>query len=678
MLKDRVLLFTRSFFYTAVVEALETTLYNRDGHFDRLNDRCVRSAKILLSKIHSPEDIKKLSQKELKQLAQEIRTTIINVVGKNGGHLASNLGVVELTIALHRVFNSPEDAIVWDVSHQCYTHKLLTGRYEEFPTLRKAGGLSGFTNKNESIHDYFINGHSSTSISSALGLLTARELKGDKGKVIAVIGDGALTGGMAFEGLSHAGQLCKNLIVVLNDNQMSIDHNTGSVSRYLSRLSMTAGYQTFRYRVDKAIDKIPYLGRRLEKLIFRIKRALKGLLLTNNLFVDLGFEYVGPLDGHNEAALERELRRVSRLHRPVVVHVVTKKGRGYSPAENNPELFHGIGPFQISDGTVEKFDTQSFTEAFSNLICEEGQVNKDIVAITAAMAKGTGLSAFSHRFPERFFDVGIAEEHAVTFAGGLSKGGKVPVVCIYSTFIQRAVDQMIHDIALQKAHAVFMLDRAGAVPADGVTHQGIYDIALFRPIPEVEILTVCSAADLKLCFEWAVEKGTSVIIRYPKLTCPTELEQMSAPVELGRGIFIPCTEFVIENITEAELEAKKKKILIAATGGMYSEVQKAVRAVLLDGGYADVYLLRFIKPFDESYFIELASKYDGVVFVEDGVISGGIGEYLAGLLAENGMKNTKVLGFGDKFYSHGSREEVLEMAGLSPSHIKKAVKECSR
>ena len=577
---------------------------------------------------------------------------------------------------MHRVFNSPDDAFVFDVSHQCYTHKLLTGRYEEFPTLRKAGGLSGFTNKNESPHDYFINGHSSTSISSALGLLTARELNGDKGKVIAIIGDGALTGGMAFEGLSHAGQLCKNLIVVLNDNQMSIDHNTGSVSRYLSRLTMTAGYQTFRYRVDKAIDKIPYLGRPLEKFIFRLKRSLKGLFLTNNLFVDLGFEYVGPLDGHNEAALERELRRVSKLHRPVVVHVVTKKGKGYSPAENKPELFHGIGPFQISDGTVEKFDTQSFTEAFSNLICEEGEKNKDLVAITAAMAKGTGLSAFSHRFPERFFDVGIAEEHAVTFAGGLAKGGKVPVTCIYSTFIQRAVDQIIHDIALQKAHSIFMLDRAGAVPADGVTHQGIYDIALFRPIPEMEIMTVCSEMDLRLCFKWAVDNGTSVVIRYPKLTCPTEVPQMSQPVELGRGIFIPCTEFVIENISEAELESKKKKILITATGGMYSEVQKAVRSVLLDGGYADLYLLRFIKPFDETYFINLASKYDGIVFVEDGVITGGIGEYLAGLLAHHGMKNTKVLGFEDKFFSHGSREEVLEMAGLSPEHIKKAVKEC--
>ena len=483
---------------------------------------------------------------------------------------------------------------------------------------------------------------------------------------------------MAFEGLSHAGQLCKNLIIILNDNQMSIDHNTGSVSRYLSRLTTTAGYQTFRYKVDKAIDKIPYFGPRLEKLIFRLKRSLKGLFLTNNLFVDFGFEYVGPLDGHNEAAIEKVLYKVSKLHRPVVVHVVTKKGRGYSPAENNPELFHGIGPFQISDGTVEKFDTESFTEAFSNLMVEEGEKNSDLVAITAAMAKGTGLSAFSHKFPDRFFDVGIAEEHAVTFAGGLSKGGKVPVVCIYSTFMQRAVDQIIHDIALQKSHAIFMLDRAGAVPADGVTHQGIYDIALFRPIPEMEILTASSAADLRLCFDWAVEKGTSVVIRYPKLTCPTEIPQFNTPVELGRGIFIPCTEFVIENITEAELESKKKKILIVATGGMYSEVQKAIRSVLLEGGYADLYLLRFIKPFDETYFIELASKYYGIVFVEDGVVIGGIGEYLAGLLAENGIKNTKVLGFEDKFYSQGSRSEVLEMAGLSPEHIKKAVKECCK
>lgn len=639
---------------------------------------CLWRHKILLSKIHSPQNLKNLSQSEIIQLAQEIRKEIINVVGKNGGHLASNLGVVELTLALHRVFESPKDAIIWDVSHQCYTHKLLTDRYKDFQTLRQKDGISGFTNTQESVHDFFINGHSSTSISSALGLLTARELNNDSGKVIAVIGDGALTGGMAYEALSHAGQLCKNLIVVLNDNQMSIDHNTGAVSRYLSRLTMTGGYQTFRYKVDKLIDKIPYIGRPFEKFIFRFKRALKGLFLTNNLFVDLGFEYVGPLDGHNEALLEKVLKKVSHLHRPVVVHVITKKGRGYSPAENNPELFHGIGPFQISDGTVETFDTTSFTEAFSQIICQKAQENKDIVAITAAMAKGTGLTSFSIKYPERFFDVGIAEEHAVTFAGGLAKGGKIPVTCIYSTFMQRSVDQMIHDIALQKAHAVFMLDRAGAVPADGVTHQGIFDISLFRPIPDLEILSPVSQNDLKLCFDWAVDKGTCVVIRYPKLSCPTEFPQFSSPVELGRGIFMPCTEFVIENVTEKQLEAHKNKILVVLTGGMYPEVQKAVRSVLLEDGYADMYILRFIKPFDESYFLELAKKYYGIVFVEDGVKIGGICEYLKSILAENGILNTKLLGFDDKFFSHGTRDEILEAAGLSVNHIKRAIKQCAK
>ena len=639
---------------------------------------CLWRHKILLSKIHSPQNLKNLSQSEIIQLAQEIRKEIINVVGKNGGHLASNLGVVELTLALHRVFESPKDAIIWDVSHQCYTHKLLTDRYKDFQTLRQKDGISGFTNTQESVHDFFINGHSSTSISSALGLLTARELNNDSGKVIAVIGDGALTGGMAYEALSHAGQLCKNLIVVLNDNQMSIDHNTGAVSRYLSRLTMTGGYQSFRYKVDKLIDKIPYIGRPFEKFIFRFKRALKGLFLTNNLFVDLGFEYVGPLDGHNEALLEKVLKKVSHLHRPVVVHVITKKGRGYSPAENNPELFHGIGPFQISDGTVETFDTTSFTEAFSQIICQKAQENKDIVAITAAMAKGTGLTSFSIKYPERFFDVGIAEEHAVTFAGGLAKGGKIPVTCIYSTFMQRSVDQMIHDIALQKAHAVFMLDRAGAVPSDGVTHQGIFDVSLFRPIPDLEILSPVSQNDLKLCFDWAVDKGTCVVIRYPKLSCPTEFPQFSSPVELGRGIFMPCTEFVIENVTEKQLEAHKNKVLVVLTGGMYPETQKAVRSVLLEDGYADMYILRFIKPFDESYFIELAKKYYGVVLVEDGVKIGGICEYLKSILAENGILNTKLLGFEDKFFSHGTRDEILEAAGLSVNHIKRAIKQCAK
>ena len=628
---------------------------------------------MLLPDIKSPADIKDFSQKELTQLAKECRKTIIDVVGKNGGHLASNLGVVELTIALHRVFNSPRDAIIWDVSHQCYTHKLLTGRYNQFSTIRTRGGLSGFTNTEESEHDFFINGHSSTSISSALGLLTARRISGQEGKVIAVIGDGALTGGMAFEGLSHAGQLCNDLIVVLNDNQMSIDHNTGALSRYLSRMTSSFRYQSFRNNIDKIVNHIPFINRLLRKMIFRFKRAIKALFYTNNLFVELGFEYTGPIDGHNEKELEKVFRRVSRLHQPVVVHVITKKGKGYSPAENKPDIFHGIGPFQTSDGTVEKFDTTSFTEAFGNMIVEAAENNKKIAAITAAMAKGTGLTAFSHRFPDRFFDVGIAEEHAVTFAGGLAAGGMIPVVCIYSTFIQRAVDQLIHDVSLQNLHVIFMLDRAGAVPNDGVTHQGCFDIALFRPVPNVQILSPCSENDLRLCFDYALNNKGAFVIRYPKLSCPTEIEEFSSPVQAGKGIFVPCTEFVVENITEKELLSRKKKVLIVTTGGMYSEVQKAVRSVILSGGYADILILRFIKPFDEEFFTEMAKSYSGVVFVEDGVKTGGISEHLAGILSQQKYNKTRILAFEDKYYSHGSRSDVLEMAGLSVKDIENAV-----
>ena len=580
---------------------------------------------------------------------------------------------------MHRVFNSPDDAFVFDVSHQCYTHKLLTGRYEEFPTLRKKDGLSGFTNKNESPHDYFINGHSSTSISSALGLLTARELNGNKGKVIAVIGDGALTGGMAFEGLSHAGQLCKNLIVILNDNQMSIDHNTGSVSRYLSRLTMTAGYQTFRYRVDKAIDKIPYIGRPLEKFIFRFKRSLKGLFLTNNLFVDLGFEYVGPLDGHNEAALERELRRVSKLHRPVVVHVVTKKGKGYSPAENNPELFHGIGPFQISDGTVEKFDTESFTEAFSNLIVEEGEKNKDIVAITAAMAKGTGLSAFSHKYPERFFDVGIAEEHAVTFASGLAAGGLKPVVAIYSTFMQRAVDQIIHDVALPEFPVVFCLDRAGLVPSDGETHQGMFDIALLRTVPNLTILSPATAADFKLSLEWALSQNKPVVLRYSKSTCPTELKCFSQKIEEGRGVYVKCEEFAPalslkfdeDGLEDVSVQKKKKlkSVLFVSTGSMLSEVIQASRNLMIENIEADIYSLRFLNKVDVNHLFEYAKNRDAVIFVEDGICRGGVSEELEYELLKRGFNKTAVNALPEKFLSQGTRGEICEDVKMDPRSL---------
>lgn len=632
----------------------------------------------MLENIHQPSDIKNLSQPQLKELAQEIRNTIINTVGHNGGHLASNLGVVELTIALHRVFDSPNDAIIFDVSHQCYAHKLLTGRYREFETLRQKDGLSGFTNIDESEHDFFTSGHSSTSISAALGLLTSWNQIKKEGKVIAVLGDGALTGGMAFEGLSNAGQMRKNLIVILNDNQMSIDHNTGAVSRYLSRLTMSRGYQSFRYRVDKVVErmveKMPSFGRPIDKFIFRFKRSLKGLLLANNLFTDLGFEYVGPLNGHNEKVLENVLRKVRNLSRPVVVHVVTKKGKGYEPAENTPENFHGVGPFNVEDGSFEAgVETgtktaaiKTFTQAFSNIIVDAAAKDDRITAITAAMAQGTGLSEFSKKYRDRFFDVGIAEEHAVTFAGGQARGGLVPVVCIYSTFIQRAVDQMIHDVTLQKAHCVFVLDRAGVVPGDGVTHQGIFDIALFRPVPGIKIMSPVSAADLKVCFDYALVTDGAVVIRYPKAVCPPELPEFSQKVHEGKGILI-----------SSEGKAQRNKYLIVTTGSMYSEVSQALKDNAAGKLKTDIYILRFIKPFNEEYFIQLATEYKGVLFVEDGVVTGGISEYLCGLLARNKYLKTKLLAFEDKFYSHATREQILETAGLSPAKIAAALKELS-
>ncbi len=609
----------------------------------------------LLTGIKSPEDLKDLTGPELGRLSAEIRKKIIEVVGQNGGHLASNLGVVELTIALHRVFSSPHDTFIWDVGHQCYTHKMLTGRFERFHTIRKKDGLSGFPKRDESVHDSFNTGHSSTSISAAYGLLTAKRLAGEKGKVIAVIGDGALTGGMALEALSHAGQGNNDLVVILNDNKMSISPNTGAMSEYLSRLTMGAGYQRFKYRVDRAVRGIPLAGEQLARFIYRFKRGLKGLLFKDNLFVDLGFEYVGPLNGHNEEELEKVLRDVKALDRPVVVHVLTRKGKGYSLAEEDPSTFHGIGPFCISDGTVEKFDTTSFTEAFARSLADLAGADERIVAITAAMSKGTGLAPFQHRYPGRFFDVGIAEQHAVTFAAGLAAGGMKPVVAIYSTFIQRAVDQFIHDIALQHLHVVIALDRAGAVPDDGETHQGLYDVALFRPIPGVSILCPASVAEMNLMLVWSLAQDGPVILRYPKAACPTELAAFSLPLVEGRGVF-------------AHNDGSDS--LLVCTGGIYGEVHEASNILARSGVPVDSYLIRFVKPLDEQFFLASVSGYKNIVFVEDGMETGGIAEYLSNLVRRTlpGIA-VSVLAFGELFYAQGSRSEILSSAGMSPAHI---------
>lgn len=623
---------------------------------------------ILLAQINSPQDIKKLSQKELSSLASEIRRTIIGAVGKNGGHLASNLGVVELTLALHRAFSSPKDAIVFDVSHQCYAHKLLTGRYKKFSTLRQGGGLSGFTKECESEHDFFDNGHASTSISQALGLLKARELQDQEGKVIAVIGDGALTGGLAYEGLLNAGKDAKNLIVVLNDNQMSISPSEGSLSRYLSSLTMSIQYQSARRAIDKIVSKMP-ASRFFQKFVFRFKRGLKGLLLSDNMFVDFGFEYVGPLNGHDMKELERVFGRVQKLKKPVVVHVITKKGKGYSPAEDNPELFHGIGPFNIADGSVEKFDAESFTEHFSRAIVRLAKDNPKVAAITAAMSKGTGLAAFARRYPDRFFDVGIAEEHAVTFAAGLSKGGLLPVVCIYSTFIQRAVDQIIHDICLPGLRAIFVLDRSGAVPNDGETHQGIFDIALLRPVPNLKILAPAGAQELNLCLDWAAAQNSAAVIRYPKKSCPSELPAFGQPFVEGRGVLIKAEEFAPSLSVTAD---GSRRVLLAATGSMISECLVAARSLLLQGVYCDIYNLRFLKPLDFDHFFGICGDYDALVVVEDGIKAGGVGEELEAEALKRNFRAVQVLAFGQKFPAQGSREQILENAFLSPNDIQRA------
>lgn len=628
-----------------------------------------------LKDIRSPEDLKKVPKECLAPLAGEIRKLIIDTVGKNGGHLASNLGVVELSIALHRSFSSPQDAIIWDVGHQCYTHKILTGRAGQFATIRTKGGLSGFTRVQESPHDFFDSGHASSSISSALGLLMARKLQGQGGKVVAVVGDGALTGGLAFEGLSHAGQLAENLIVVVNDNQMSIDKNVGALSRCLSQLAFTGAYHGFRRFVDKTVDSIPYFSRHLSKLIFRFKRGLKGLFFTNNIFVDLGFEYVGPLNGHDIDEMEKVFAKAKKIPRPVVIHVVTKKGKGYSPAENDPAVFHGVGPFNTSDGVVEKFDALSFTEHFSAKIVQMAIQNPKIVAVTAAMAKGTGLAAFSRRFPDRFFDVGIAEGHAVTFAGALAAGGMVPVVAIYSTFIQRSVDQIIEDVALQNRHVIFVFDRAGAVPSDGETHQGIFDIALFLPVPNMTLLSPAGKGDMDLCLEWAASGAAGpVAIRWPKGACPSEYPEFSSPVERGRGLLFRGEDFAAGISGAGE---HRGKVLLVCTGGLFAESLKAARDVILSGAEADIYSLRFIKPFDEEYFICLAKNYTAVVFLEDGVETGGISRNIEASLKRNpdvaGIE-VRVLAFPDKFVANGSADQILDEAGLSSAKIAQAAK----
>ncbi len=609
----------------------------------------------MLEAIRSPDDIKKLTVRQLYALASELRRRIVDVVSRNGGHLASNLGVVELTLALHRVLETPRDAIVWDVGHQCYAHKLVTGRQAEFGTIRLNGGISGFPKPSESPHDAFVTGHASTSISAALGILEAKRARGEPGRAVAVIGDGSLTGGMAFEALSHAGQLGLPLVVVLNDNKMSISPNVGALSRHLSRLTASVPYQTVRRHIDAIIAALPVGRSQLQRFAYAFKRALKGLFFRENLFSDLGFEYVGPIDGHNINVMTGVLREALLIDKPVVIHVVTKKGKGHDLAEEDPTRYHGVTPLAVTDGKVAAKKPNTFTEAFSDAMMRAGERDSGVVAVTAAMARGTGLAAFQAKWPKRCFDVGIAEEHAVTFAAGMAAGGLKPVVAIYSTFMQRAVDQVFHDACLQNLPVVFALDRAGAVPDDGETHQGAYDVTLYRALPNLALLAPSSAAELDAALSWALASGAPAMIRYPKASCPPERDAYRAPFETGRGVF---------------LERSRADCLVVAYGGLSEAAREAALTASKRGLPADCLLLRFLKPVDERWFLDATAGYRAVLFLEEGVVSGGVGEHLARLLL--GARPTlrvDIAGLPELPEGQATREEILDAAGLSPDGI---------
>jgi len=648
-------------------------------------------SELLLSKIKTPSDIKKLNLKELNRLAQEIRERIVSTVSTNGGHLSSNLGAVELSVALHRVFNSPDDKIVWDVGHQCYAHKMLTGRFGSFSSLRRQNGLSGFPKHSESAHDAFNTGHASTSISAALGLLAADRLSGKKNHAIAVIGDGALTGGMAYEALSHAGHLGLPLIVILNDNKMSISNNVGGLSKYLSRLSMKAKYQTFRRRFDAMAKKIPFIGEAFFNLVVRLKRAVKAVFYIDNFFVDLGFEYVGPIPGHNIQAMINVFEDARKLNSPVVIHVNTRKGKGYSYAEDDPDSYHGVGSFPVDGGLNSGEQTKaragglkSFTECFSASLLKAAEEDSRIAVITAAMKTGTGLCAFSKLYPKRFFDVGIAEEHAVTFAAGLAANGMLPVVAMYSTFIQRSVDQVIHDIALQKLPVIFALDRSGFVGADGETHQGLYDIALFRSVPCMTILAPAGETEMRLMLEWAVGLGEEVntqdtkrhggdkgrvscpvIIRYPKAFCPQEVPAFSKPLETGRGVLV--------------YENGNADVCLAFTGSLFKEASEAAQLLKQQNIEADLYNLRFLKPIDEDYLVNIMNNYKLTVFIEEGMREGGFGEYAASLALKHSVKSKiLILAAESRFLEEdkalGTREELIKENNMDSESITNIIK----
>ena len=614
----------------------------------------------LLDSIDTPSDLKRLEQKDLPRLASELREFIIETVSEVGGHLASSLGAVEIALALHYVYNSPEDRIIWDVGHQAYAHKILTGRKREFRTLRQAGGISGFPRPSESVHDAFGVGHSSTSISAALGMAAARDLSGGANKVVAVIGDGSLTAGLAFEGLNQAGHLKKNIIVILNDNEMSISKNVGALSSFLSKKLTGRFATTLKKEIETFIKSIPRIGDRLMGMAKKAEDSLITLLTPGMLFEGLGFHYIGPVDGHSTDDLVKTLRDINGLEGPVLIHALTKKGKGYAPAEEDPANFHGVGPFDVGTGKPKRKSALSYTNVFSAALTEIASVNERVVAITAAMPEGTGLSLFAERYPERFFDVGIAEQHALTFAAGLAKEGFVPVTAIYSTFLQRAYDEVFHDVCLQNLPVVIAMDRAGIVGQDGATHHGLFDISYLRHIPNMVVAAPKDEDELRHMLYSAVGYGRPTAIRYPRGAC-TGVDMTGPMKNIPLGV--------------SEVISEGSDVTVLAIGTMVGPAGKAVERLNSDGVKAGLVNCRFVKPLDTDCLLKVAASTRAIVTVEENALQGGFGSAVMELFEENGVKcAVKRLGVPDEFIEHGGQEELRRALGLDAEGIEKAAR----
>ena len=610
---------------------------------------------MILELINGPEDIKKLTGKELDILRQEIRDFLIGKISRTGGHLASNLGVVELTMAIYLVFDLPKDKIIWDVGHQSYTHKILSGRKGEFDDLRQYGGMSGFPKRKESPCDAFDTGHSSTSISAGLGLAQARDVSGQDHFVVSVIGDGALTGGMAYEALNNAARMKKNFIIILNDNNMSISENVGGMSRYLNGIRTGDGYLDLKKYVTNVLSRIPVIGDELIDKISRTKNGIKQLLIPGMLFENMGITYLGPVDGHDVKALARALKEAKKLDHAVLVHVITKKGKGYEPAEKNPARFHGVDPFDVLTGESKKEKKNpSYTDVFSKTICQLAEKDPKITAVTAAMPDGTGLKRFSRLYPDRFFDVGIAEEHAVTSAAGMAAGGLKPVVAVYSSFLQRGFDQVLHDVCIHNLPVVFAVDRAGLVGSDGETHQGIFDLSFLSAIPNMSIFAPKNLWELKAGLEFAVSFGGPFAIRYPRGEAYRGLKEFNAPVEYGRG----------------EMLYEEKDIALLAVGSMVSTGEHVREKLKSEGWSCTLANGRFVKPFDEELVDRLAKKHWLIVTMEENVLQGGYGLMVTRYIHEH-YPHVKVMNIAipDGYVEHGNVSLLRKGLGIDSDSV---------